>query len=110
MNKVYDYLLEEKNKGVEAPSHVIYTLLFALAQLEQTAQKHPDYHELDPLMDDLIFHYTQANNWIPYRKRKIATQTDQSLHAIKKEIQQLVQEGKVIVRTLPNDTFLEIIN
>lgn len=109
MSLVYDYLLKEKNKGVEAPSHVIQSLLFSLVTLEQSYKKHPELNYLESLIDDTTFHYVQANNWIPYRKRKIATKTDCSIHAVKKEIQQLVQEGKLIIHTLPTDTFLEVV-
>lgn len=108
MSIVYDYLLAEKNKGEKAPYSVIATLLFSLSALEECYKHHPDLNYLETLIDDTTFHYVQANNWIPYRKRKIATKTGCSIHMVKKEIQQLVEAGKLIVHTLPNDTFLEV--
>lgn len=109
MSLVYDYLLAEKRKGEQAPEHVINNLLFSLSALEESYKQSPQLSYLEGLIDDATFHYVQANNWIPYRKRKIATKTDCSLHAVKKEIQQLVEGGKIVVHTLPNDTFLEIV-
>ena len=109
MSVVYDYLLAEKEKGTQAPDHVVNNLLFSLSALEESYKQSPQSSYLEGLIDDVTFHYVQANNWIPYRKRKIATKTDCSLHAVKKEMRQLVESGKVIVHTLPNDTFLEIL-
>ena len=109
MSLVYDYLLTEKEKGEQASDSVINNLLFVLSALEESYKQSPQLSHLESLIDDTTFHYVQANNWIPYRKRKIATKIDYSLHLVKKEIQQLVKDGKIIVHTLPNDTFLEIV-